>query len=108
MTKKRQYKSEALASLHEGMEDLYKAGAIDLLTMKDFDDSCLIPSASIPPEKIKEIRELEKVSQAVFAAHLNVSKNLVSDWERGIKKPGGPALRLLQLVNNTGLKILRT
>ena len=32
-----------------------------------------------------------------FALYFNVSKNMVSDWERGIKKPGGPALRLLGL-----------
>lgn len=30
------------------------------------------------------------ISQPVFARYLNVSKNLVSDWKRGVKKPGGP------------------
>ncbi len=34
----------------------------------------------------------------MFARYLNVSKNLVSDWERGVKKPGGPALRLLTVI----------
>jgi putative transcriptional regulator len=27
-----------------------------------------------------------------------VSKNLISDWERGVKRPCGPALKLLNLV----------
>jgi putative transcriptional regulator len=27
----------------------------------------------------------------------------VSDWERGIKKPGGPALRLLTVIQHKGL-----
>jgi putative transcriptional regulator len=40
----------------------------------------------------------------VFARYLNVSKNLVSDWERGKKKPGGPALRLLSIVQRKGLE----
>jgi len=31
----------------------------------------------------------------VFAAIFNVSRNLVSDWERGVKRPGGSAVRLL-------------
>lgn len=31
----------------------------------------------------------QQFSQPVFARYLNVSKNLVSDWERGVKKPGG-------------------
>ena len=46
------------------------------------------------------------ISQPVFAAYLNVSKNLVSDWERGVKKPGGPALRLLSIVDKYGLELL--
>ena len=44
------------------------------------------------------------LSQPVFAAYLNVSRNLVSDWERGVKRPGGPALRLLSLIRRKGLQ----
>jgi len=47
--------------------------------------------------------EVQQVSQPVFARYLNVSKNLVSDWERGKKKPGGPALRLLSIIRRKGL-----
>ena len=36
-----------------------------------------------------------QVSQAVFANHLNVIKDSVSQWERGVKRPAGPALKLL-------------
>ena len=39
----------------------------------------------------------------MFARNLNVSKNLVSDWERGKKRPGGPALRLLSTIQRKGL-----
>ena len=46
------------------------------------------------------------MSQPVFALYLNVSKNLVSDWERGVKKPGGPALRLLTVVDKKGLQAI--
>ena len=52
---------------------------------------------------IKAIREAEHVSQPVFARYLNVSKNLVSHCERGAKKPGGPALRLLSIIQRNGL-----
>ena len=48
----------------------------------------------VPPERIRALREREHLSQPIFALYLNVSKNLVSDWERGVKKPGGPALSL--------------
>jgi len=40
----------------------------------------------------------------VFAAYLNVSRNLVSDWERGVKRPGGPALRLLSIIRRKGFQ----
>jgi len=33
---------------------------------------------------------------------------LISDWERGIKKPSGAALRLLSIVKTHGIYILKT
>jgi hypothetical protein len=43
-------------------------------------------------------------SDALASVHeTNVSKNLVSDWERGVKKPGGPALLLLTVIPEKGL-----
>jgi putative transcriptional regulator len=75
--------------------------------MKEFDESCLVPAEEITPEKIKAIREREHLSQPVFARYLNVSKNLVSDWERGVKKPGAPALRLLSIVKHKGLEAVQ-
>jgi hypothetical protein len=40
------------------------------------------------------------------AGYLNVSKNVVSEWERGVKRPGGPALRLLSIVKRKGLEAI--
>ena len=37
---------------------------------------------------------------------VNVSRNLVSDWERGKRKPGGPALKLLNVVQKHGLSAI--
>jgi putative transcriptional regulator len=39
----------------------------------------------------------------VFARYLNVTKGMISAWERGVKKPSGPALRLLTLVEKKGV-----
>ena len=78
----------------------------DSQTMREYDDSCLTPTPLIGPTEIKALREREYVSQPVFARHLNVSKNLVSDWERGVKRPGGPALRLLTIVQKKGLQAI--
>jgi putative transcriptional regulator len=98
------YRSEALAAVHEMMEGLHDAGSIDKQTMREFDEACLTPARMLAPEEIRSIREAERVSQPVFARYLNVSRNLVSDWERGAKRPGGPALRLLSIIQRKGLE----
>jgi putative transcriptional regulator len=98
------YISEALASIHETIEALHEIGAVDKQTMREFNDACLSPIVVLAPDEIKAIRVKEHISQPVFARYLNVSKNLVSDWERGIKKPGGPALRLLTVIQKKGLE----
>ncbi|KAF0186028.1 MAG: putative transcriptional regulator [Hyphomonadaceae bacterium] len=100
------YKSEALGAVHEMIEGLFEAGAVDKITMRDFDKSCLAEIRALRPDEIKSIRDGENVSQSVFARYLNVSANLISDWERGLKKPGGPALRLLAVVRKSGLEAL--
>lgn len=102
----KKYKSEAMAAIHETMEGLFEVGAIDKQTMREFDDACLTAIEPLTPEEIRSIREREQISQPVFARYLNVSKGLVSDWERGVKKPGGPALRLLTVVQKRGLEAI--
>ena len=52
------------------------------------------------------VRKNAGVSQAVFAKYLNVTVNLVSQWERGEKEPRGPSLKLLALVQKKGLKAI--
>ena len=103
MTTKQQYHSEALAAIHETMAALHTIGALDKVTMREFDQACIQTVQELKPEEIRSLREREHVSQPVFAAYLNVSKNLVSDWERGKRKPGGPALKLLNVVQKHGL-----
>ncbi|MHA3904867.1 helix-turn-helix domain-containing protein [Castellaniella sp. WN] len=100
------YRGEAYAAIHETMEALHEVGAIDKQTMREFDESCLTPAQPMPPERIRALREREHLSQPIFALYLNVSKNLVSDWERGVKKPGGPALRLLTVVEKNGIQAI--
>ena len=100
------YRSDAFAAIHETMEALHEVGAVDKQTMREFDAACLTPIEVLSPEEIRLLRLREHISQPVFARYLNVSKNLVSDWERGVKKPGGPAQRLLTLIQKKGLTAL--
>ena len=100
---RKKYRSDAMAAIHETMAALHKVGAIDKQTMRRFDDACLTPVQSLSPKQIKALREREQVSQTVFANYLNVTSNLVSKWERGEKRPSGPALKLLSLVEKHGI-----
>lgn len=100
------YRSEIAGAIHEMVEGFHEAGVVDKQTMRRFDALCLTPIEPMTPEDIRALRERERVSQPVFARYLNVSRNLVSDWERGIKHPGGPALRLLTIVRDNGLSAI--
>ena len=97
------YRSDALGAIHETASDLHDAGLMDKRTLRGFDELCLTPVHPMPPEEIRALRERERVSQAVFALHLNVSTGLISQWERGEKHPAGASLKLLTLVREKGL-----
>ncbi len=66
--------------------------------------ACLAPATPLTANEIEAIREAQHGSQPVFARYLKVSKNLVSDWERGKKRSGRPALRLLSIIQRKGLE----
>lgn len=99
-----QYKSDALAAVHETAAGLAEAGAMSKQTMKAFDGLRLTKVEELTPEQIRQIRLRERASQAVFARYLNVTTGLVSQWERGEKRPGGASLKLLTLVAKKGLQ----
>ncbi|MCY4094763.1 MAG: DNA-binding transcriptional regulator [Gammaproteobacteria bacterium] len=102
----KKYKSDAFAAAHEAAMDLASAGLVSKQTMRAFDEMCLTPVEEMTPEKIRALRQRENASQAVFARYLNVTAGLVSQWERGEKKPRGASLKLLSLVENNGLNAI--
>ena len=99
-------KSGILGAVHKTAKGLRAAGAIDQLTMRQFDQLCVPIVEPLKPEQIKRIRESSRVSQAVFAALLNTSVSTVQKWEIGQKRPTGTALKLLHLVQKNGLDIV--
>ena len=100
------YKSELMGAIHETAQDLHQAGLLSDEKMKHFDEACLTRAEPLTGDEIRAIREKEQLTQAAFAIHLNIGKNQVSDWERGIKKPSGAALMLLTLVKNKGIEAI--
>ena len=106
MTTATTYPTEIKAALHELALGLHESGLIDQKTMRHFDQSCLTPIKAFSPSEIRALRNREEVSQTVFANYLNVSKESVSQWERGDKHPSGASLKLLSLVHKNGLSAI--
>lgn len=57
--------------MNDTAKGLFKAGAMGQITLREFDQLCLLPVEPLQPEQIKHIREASRVSQAVFARLLN-------------------------------------
>jgi len=95
--------SRILDEMHETARGLHTAGLISKRRMSEFDALCRLDVHDMPPQQIKSLREKAQLSQAVFAAVLNTSVSTVQKWESGGKKPSGPSLKLLNLIENKGL-----
>ena len=99
------YKSDAFEAVHQMAEDLYQSGHIDKRTMREFDES-----ASPPPRLSLPRRSARSRARTGFPARLRALSQRFeepgSDWERGAKRPGGPALRLLTIVRRKGLEAI--
>ena len=72
-------------------------------TRRGFDTMALTTVETMTGADILALREREGISQAVLALHLNVRTKLVGDWERGVKHPSGPSLKLLALIRVKGI-----
>jgi putative transcriptional regulator len=97
------HRSRLSAAIHETAAGLHRIGLMDKATMREFDASCLTAVKSLSAKDILKIRKRAGVSQGVFAHYLNVKPKLVSEWERGAKRPSGPSLKLLSIVKSKGL-----
>ncbi len=102
----RKYASRIARVVHEAAADAHEAGVMAKTTMREFDTLCLAKVEDLSPKEIQALREREHVSQAVLARHLNVTTGLISQWERGERRPSGPALTLLALIKRKGLEVL--
>jgi len=100
------FRSRLSAAIHDTAAGLYRAGLLSKATMRSFDTSCLTAVAELSPKDIAALRRREGISQSVFARYLNVRPKLVSEWERGEKKPSGPSLKLLSIVKTRGLEAI--
>lgn len=101
-------KRRVLGELFETAVDLSRHGLIsktDMATMKALCE----PPPEFTPGRVQKIRlEQARMSQAVFAAVLNVSVSAVQKWESvdSGKHPQGSAAKLLQLIEARGVEAI--
>jgi len=72
--------------------------------MRKYDALCLEPVPDYDAAKIRALRKGLNLSQAVLASVLNTSLSTVRKWEIGDKRPSGPSLKLLNLIERKGLE----
>jgi len=96
-------KSRLLDEMRETARGLERIGALDKQTMREFDALTLPPVQELSAKQIRALRVRSRVSQAVFAAMLNSSISTVQKWEIGEKRPSGPSLKLLNVIQRKGI-----
>jgi putative transcriptional regulator len=99
-------KSRILAEAHETARGLHRVAVLGDHTMREFDALCLPPVRTLSARQIRAIRSRARMSQAVFAAVINTSVSTVQKWEIGEKRPSGPSLKLLDVIDRKGVEAL--
>jgi len=91
----RQKQRSVFGQIKAGLEDsiAYSRGRLSLVTTEPPP-----PPPELSRAEIAALRKRLRMSQAFFAAVLNVSAKAVQSWEQGIRRPSDAALRMLQVI----------
>jgi putative transcriptional regulator len=88
-------KSRILTEVNQTARGLNRIGVLDQQTMREFDVLTVPPVRALSARQIRAIR-----------ARLNTSTSTVQKWEIGAKRPSGPSLKLLNVINTKGVDVL--
>ena len=110
MTKKAK-PSRLAQALLETADDMRRVGIMDAathekITLRHLGDTAGIAVEPISGDEIRALREEANLSQAVFAQCLHLTVGYVSQLERGMKHPTGPALVLLDVIRRKGIEAI--
>jgi putative transcriptional regulator len=91
--------------------DMRKAGILDAaahekITMRHLGPASLPKVSPVTADEIRTMRMRARMSQAVFARHLNLTVGYVSQLERGAKRPTGAALALLNVIKRKAIEAI--
>ena len=105
-------KSKALSPVTEAIlemaDDMHRIGIMDdadysKITMRHLGKAQIPTAKPVTGPDVRKMRRKARMSQAVFALHLNVTTGYVSQLERGTKRPTGAALALLNVIRRKGI-----
>ncbi len=110
MTTKKQ-PSRLTKALLETADDMHRtdvinADAREKITMRHLGNEDDPNIEIISGKEIRHLREEARLSQAVFARYLKLTTGYVSQLERGMKRPTGPALVLLNVIRRKGIQAI--
>ncbi len=83
---------------------LLRKETADKITMRVLGRTMPLKPDPLKPEEVRAIRENAGLSQAVFAALLNLTAGYLSELERGAKRPTGTTLALLHIIRRKGIE----
>ncbi len=98
--------------LLEMADGMHASGVMDTqsyekITLRHLGEAAKTPTTKpLAPEEIRALRERARMSQAVFARHLNLTVGYVSQLERGARQASGPALVLLDVIRRKGIEAI--
>ncbi|PWB28988.1 transcriptional regulator [Stenotrophomonas sp. SPM] len=101
---RRRARSALPEAVHDAAVSLHTHGFIDKRRLSSYEALCLEPVPDYSSAQIRALRTSLRLSQPVFAGVLNTSVSTVRSWEQGEKKPSGPSLKLLNLIDRKGLE----
>jgi len=92
----KQVQTSVFEQIKAGLEDslAWSRGELSLVTTQPPP-----PPPRLKPRQVAALRKRLRMSQAYFAAVLNVSAKAVQSWEQGIRRPSDAALRILQVID---------
>lgn len=108
MAKKLSKLTEAILETAEGM---HRIGMLDdneyrTITVRHLGPEAPPTAKPISSNQIRKMREKANLSQAAFARYLNLTTGYISQLERGVKQPKGPALALLNVIKRKGFEAI--
>ena len=98
--------SAATDKILEMIDDMREGGIMSAKKHGQIVKSLVDERPMLSAKQIHDLRSQARLSQSKFADVLSLSKGHISALERGVKRPSGPVLVLLDVVRRLGIRAL--